>query len=75
MSITNYVNEKYKLDIDSQTIQHWFVEAYEPDNEGYVTLSTNVNSMDQEWLKTMKKHLKKEFGKENELLVEWQVLL
>lgn len=71
MSITEFVNEKYNLGLDTNDLWHWFVGAYEIENGSHVSFDTEIYDEDKEWVKIMKKHLKEEFGEDIELLVEW----
>ena len=71
LSIAEFVNEKYNLGLDSTTMWHWFVDAYEVDNGSCISFDVKIEPEDKEWVKKLKKHLKDEFGEDIELLVEW----
>lgn len=71
MSIFDYVEEKYNLDVIFMDFWHWFVMAYEPDNESFVTLSTEVYATDDPEIKLVKEKLAIEYGKEIPLLVSY----
>lgn len=71
LSITEYVSEKYNLDLDDNDVWHWFVDTHEPSNGSKLYLNTDVYSKDKTWVKDMKQALEKEFGKNIPLLVEW----
>lgn len=71
LSITEYVSEKYNLNLDDNDVWHWFVESHEPNNGSKICLNTDINSTDKDWVKGMKNALEKEFGKSILLIVEW----
>lgn len=71
MAISDYVSEKYNLNLDFNEVWHWFVSNYEPNNGSYTTLITEVYPKDKDFIKNMKEALAKEFGKEVPLLIEW----
>lgn len=71
LSITEYVSEKYNLNLDDNDVWHWFVNTHEPDNGSVMYLNTTVNKNDKDWVKEMKGALEKEFGNSIQLLVEW----
>ena len=51
MGVTDYITEKYNLELDFNDIWHWFVDNYEPSNGTKVTLETEIYEDDKEWLK------------------------
>ena len=71
IELAEYVMDKYNLDLDLNEVWHWFVDRYEPDNGSKINFSTQSDKRDPEWIKTMKAHLKTEFGNNILLLEEW----
>lgn len=71
MEIFDYVQEKYNLDVIFMDFWHWFVMEYEPDNQSFVTLSTEQYDSDDIEIKRVKEKLEIEYGEEIPLYVTY----
>lgn len=71
MSLFDYVEEKYNLDVKFIDFWHWFVNAYEPDNGSFVTLDTSPQKSDDNDIKVIKEKLAIEYGNEIPLYVTY----
>ncbi len=71
MSIFDYVQEKYKLEIDFSDFWHWFIMTYEPDNRSFITFSTEQYDHDDIEINRVKDKLEIEYGEEIPLYVTY----